>query len=283
MAAAPGACPRCLWEARGLRGLPLRREGALAAKKRLAGSGETRYAVSSRSPKARELRPGGGSRTSPATHRAQVASVKNRYDQILGLLSAYMSPLIARSTLDRALAKHSLSRRALSDDNIVLIVGHLAHAARLFVEPRHLAELRAELEGLSGEARAPETVVIEVGGENDIVRARAAARTTCETLRASAFSVQKVSTIVSELARNIVNYAGRGSIRIEAIGGAPPRVMIVAEDEGPGIKNLKTVLAGKYRSKTGLGLGIVGSKRLADRFEVESNDRGTRVEAEVAV
>jgi serine/threonine-protein kinase RsbT len=61
-----------------------------------------------------------------------------------------------------------------------------------------------------------------------------------------------------------------------------PRSLVVeASDQGPGIANLNDVLSGTYRSKTGLGKGIIGVRRLATRFTFHTAPSGTRIEAEV--
>ena len=110
---------------------------------------------------------------------------------------------------------------------------------------------------------------------------RLAARALCEVLGARRVVIQKVATVVSELARNIFMYATSGAI--ELVPGARPRptLLIRATDEGPGIPHLEEVLSGRYRSRTGLGAGLVGTRRLVDRFEIETGPTGTRIEAGV--
>jgi serine/threonine-protein kinase RsbT len=95
--------------------------------------------------------------------------------------------------------------------------------------------------------------------------------------------MQKVATIVSELARNMVLYAGGGIVEIASTNGQPKRVVVTGTDQGPGIPNLSEVLSGRYKSRTGLGRGLLGTKRLSDRFDVSTGNDGTRVIAEVAV
>jgi serine/threonine-protein kinase RsbT len=58
-------------------------------------------------------------------------------------------------------------------------------------------------------------------------------------------------------------------------------LLIRATDAGGGIPNLEQIMAGRYRSRTGLGKGLLGSKRLSDRFEVRSSSNGTVIEAEL--
>jgi serine/threonine-protein kinase RsbT len=117
--------------------------------------------------------------------------------------------------------------------------------------------------------------------ESDASHARLAARMMCETLGGRGYECQKVATAVSELARNQIAYAGGGTIQL-APEQTPRRLLRVrAEDQGRGIPDLERVLSGTYRSKTGMGLGLLGVKRLADRFDVRTGPSGTQVDFEV--
>jgi serine/threonine-protein kinase RsbT len=57
-----------------------------------------------------------------------------------------------------------------------------------------------------------------------------------------------------------------------------PRLIVRAVDQGGGIGNLEEVMAGRYKSRTGLGAGLLGTKRLADRFRIDTGPHGTRIE-----
>ena len=76
-------------------------------------------------------------------------------------------------------------------------------------------------------------------------------------------------TAVSELARNIVLYAGEGQIELKLLT-SPQGLSVVARDHGPGIANLEQIMAGDYKSRLGMGLGLRGVKRIADRFEIQT-------------
>jgi serine/threonine-protein kinase RsbT len=78
-----------------------------------------------------------------------------------------------------------------------------------------------------------------------------------------------------------VSYAGTGRIELEVVKVPTTRILIRAADNGPGIPNLQEILSGRYRSKTGLGKGLIGTKRLADRFDVSTGAAGTVVVAEI--
>jgi serine/threonine-protein kinase RsbT len=82
-------------------------------------------------------------------------------------------------------------------------------------------------------------------------------------------------TAISEVARNIVLYAGQGQIEIATVKRG---IEIVARDRGPGIANLDQVLAGNYKSRMGMGLGLRGVKKIADQFDIQTAPgRGTTV------
>jgi serine/threonine-protein kinase RsbT len=98
---------------------------------------------------------------------------------------------------------------------------------------------------------------------------------------AKSFAMHKIMTIVSELARNIVSYARTGVLEFTPLKEQRSRLVIRAVDSGPGIPNLQAVLSGNYQSKTGLGKGLLGTKQLADRFEISTGPTGTVVVVEV--
>src|SRR5262249_52779177 len=81
------------------------------------------------------------------------------------------------------------------------------------------------------------------------------------------------------IARNAFQYAGGGRVEFTIEGQTPPQVFVITiSDRGPGIPQLERILNGEYSSRTGMGLGIIGARRLMDRFEIESSAaRGTRV------
>jgi serine/threonine-protein kinase RsbT len=126
-------------------------------------------------------------------------------------------------------------------------------------------------------------VTITLTTEHDIPRARQIVREICETLGTRPLTQQRLVTIVSELGRNMVLYAGGGKLTLRPPVTSSRRVVIFAVDQGPGIPNLPEILAGKYKSRTGLGLGIVGTKRLADTFHIETGRHGTAISVEVIV
>lgn len=92
----------------------------------------------------------------------------------------------------------------------------------------------------------------------------------------------KIAVVVSELARNIYSYAREGSITIIARkeSGGQDYIKIIANDRGPGITNLELAMSDGYTTSGGMGLGLSGSKRLMDEFDVHSEEGyGTTVTA----
>lgn len=110
-----------------------------------------------------------------------------------------------------------------------------------------------------------------IGSELDVVGARQRAR---QIAALCGFGVQdqvRIATAVSELARNVYNYAGSGKVHFAIDGQTAPQVLSIRiEDQGPGIAQLDQILAGSYRSPTGMGLGILGAQRLMDRCHIRS-------------
>jgi serine/threonine-protein kinase RsbT len=80
----------------------------------------------------------------------------------------------------------------------------------------------------------------------------------------------KIAVVISELGRNIEQYAGRGSITLTACAGEDTSIQIVARDKGPGIPDVERVLAGGYSTSRGLGIGVSGSRQLMDEFAIQS-------------
>lgn len=119
--------------------------------------------------------------------------------------------------------------------------------------------------------------LIDVRGEDDVVRAHQTTRTIVAQLGFSTFEQTRIATAMSEIARNALIYAGGGSVSV-GIDDARSALSIVVLDRGPGIPDLPAVLAGERRSATGLGVGIPGARRLMDKFAIESTSAGTRVE-----
>jgi signal transduction histidine kinase/CheY-like chemotaxis protein len=121
-------------------------------------------------------------------------------------------------------------------------------------------------------------VSVGIAREHDVVLVRQRARQLANALGFDITEQTRISTAVSEIARNAYAYAGGGRVQFSIEGKQAPQVLTIAvSDKGPGVARLDEVLAGSYRSETGMGLGIVGARRLMDYFTVDSSAAGTTV------
>jgi signal transduction histidine kinase/CheY-like chemotaxis protein len=108
-----------------------------------------------------------------------------------------------------------------------------------------------------------------IRAEEDVVEARRQARELAARLGLDPNDQIRVATAVSEIARNAFHYAGGGAVEF-GFDPETSRFEIRVTDTGPGIADLKKILGGSYQSKTGMGMGIIGAKRLMDDFSIES-------------
>jgi serine/threonine-protein kinase RsbT len=193
----------------------------------------------------------------------------------LAILLRHVPDVLAQSMLRRA--------SAASGGDASRLIEELRVSVQLFVEPRVQSAIMRALDSIAPPSRradvARERVVI--AAESDVSRARLRARELSQLLGAGAFGQQRASTSVSELARNIVMYAGNGHIELIARRRQPPSLSVRAVDFGPGIKDPDAILNGSYRSKTGLGRGLRGVKQLASSFSLQTSVTGTIVDAEI--
>ena len=122
-------------------------------------------------------------------------------------------------------------------------------------------------------------ICVSVGSDQDVVAARQKGRAMAMGLGFSSADSTLLATAISELARNIVSYAGRGEILLRATHNSDkPGVIVVARDEGPGIASVEQAMRDGYSTSGSLGMGLPGVRRLVDDFEIVSQvGRGTTV------
>ena len=118
---------------------------------------------------------------------------------------------------------------------------------------------------------------ISLQNERDVVQARQRAREIAAMVGFDNQEQIRLATATSEMARNAFRYARGGKVSFSVVHGKIQVLEIMISDNGPGITNLNDIFEGRYRSETGLGLGIVGTKRLMDNFEITSSSAGTLV------
>ncbi len=123
-------------------------------------------------------------------------------------------------------------------------------------------------------------VTVPIESEADVVTVRQRAHRLAELLGFERQDQTRIATAVSELARNAFSYAGGGRAEFILDPTPSPQVFHVRiSDKGPGIADVQTILDGQYRSKSGMGLGILGARRLMDHFKIDSKaGKGTTVE-----
>ena len=113
--------------------------------------------------------------------------------------------------------------------------------------------------------------------ERDVVQTRQRAREVAAELGLDNQDQIRLATATSEIARNAFRYARNGKVTFSLTLEPPQRLEVIVSDEGSGIQNIEEILEGRYRSETGLGRGLIGTRRLMDEFEIETSPAGTTV------
>ena len=117
---------------------------------------------------------------------------------------------------------------------------------------------------------ADETVV-PIGVDADIVTARQEGRALAAKIGFSSSEQIFIATAISEAARNILQYAGHGEIALEhLVENDKEGILIVARDQGPGIKDVQRAMEDGFSTSGGLGLGLPGIKRLVSELQIKS-------------
>lgn len=121
-------------------------------------------------------------------------------------------------------------------------------------------------------------LTLTIQQEHHVVAARRRARQIAELLGFDAQDQIRIATAVSEIARNALKYGGGGKAEFSALSRSALQALEVKiSDRGPGVADLQNVLDGRYHSPTGMGIGIIGARRLMDDFEISSAAGGTTV------
>jgi serine/threonine-protein kinase RsbT len=120
---------------------------------------------------------------------------------------------------------------------------------------------------------------VAIRTDADVVTARQEARTMGAALGFSSTDLTLLATAISEIARNITTYAGEGEVTLRVRDeGTRVGIEVVAADEGPGIANVELAMQDGYTTGNGLGLGLPGTRRLVDDFELQTEPgAGTRI------
>jgi len=211
----------------------------------------------------------------------------NVYNELVKELSNYLQMSIARGVIDSALKKTGVSRESLERNGIsARCIQNLKFGTEVFIKDKRkkndcISVLNRFYSNFSGTPSAEgampakgvlpqdSAIILNIDVEDDIVKVRSVARKLAINIGFSNTDQVKIATAVSELARNIFFYAGKGRIEFHSTR-LRKGLKIVAKDKGPGIKNIDEILSGNYDSKTGMGLGIRGCKNLMDDFQIKS-------------
>ncbi|MEU5861369.1 MULTISPECIES: anti-sigma regulatory factor [unclassified Nonomuraea] len=118
-----------------------------------------------------------------------------------------------------------------------------------------------------------------IAGSADVVMVRQVVRTLAIEAGLSLVDQTKIVTAASELARNALVYAGGGDVRIDLVENGRKRgLKLIFSDEGPGIPDLDKALTDGFTTGGGMGLGLGGSRRLVDEFDlISAPGKGTTV------
>ena len=154
--------------------------------------------------------------------------------------------------------------------------------ARRPSRPKFLGEILIELtrvkraalskkRGESPRESSRREVRVKIEAQADVVAARQQTRALAGEAGFSTCDSTLITTAVSEMTRNILEFAGRGEVIISLLKKGPKSgVQIVVRDEGPGIADIAQVMQDGYSSRKGMGIGLPGTKRLMDEFEIKS-------------
>ena len=120
---------------------------------------------------------------------------------------------------------------------------------------------------------------VEINAEEDIVAARSAGREMARQVGFGAANQTRLATAISELARNVVRYAGSGVCVIsDDTNGEAIVLRVVVEDHGPGIADIEKAMGDGFSTGKSLGAGLPGTRRLVQEMEIQSEPGHTRIE-----
>lgn len=125
----------------------------------------------------------------------------------------------------------------------------------------------------------PKNETFTIASASDVVRVRQAVRSLASELNFNIVDQTKLVTATSELARNTLQHGGGGVMKATIVeNGLRKGIQLTFEDQGPGIQNIELAMRDGYTTANGMGLGLSGSKRLVNEFDIKSEvGRGTTV------
>ncbi len=123
------------------------------------------------------------------------------------------------------------------------------------------------------------TELVTITSDATVMIARQKGRELAMSVGITGSDLTLLATAISEIARNIVQYAGRGEIEFRSvIRGGKRGLQVIARDSGPGIADINQAMRDGFTTSKGMGLGLPGARRLMDDFEISSEvGKGTTV------
>lgn len=195
--------------------------------------------------------------------------------RLVGEMREVVGAIMAKSIITLGVARSKVNFEQFQAGDEQRLLGELKKGLQLFIkepERRELCLERIQRVLASVEPVQPthDQVEIELLNESDIVKARGAGRDLCRDLGFTGALQIKVATAISELARNAIQYAGTGKVTIRSLTGRHAGIEVVVRDPGPGIADIELIMRGEFSSKSGMGIGLVGTKNLMDDFDVQT-------------
>jgi serine/threonine-protein kinase RsbT len=217
-------------------------------------------------------KPGGDKRLNPVGAEPEVpVSLIGFALEVHRELSRHTSEPSCRAVIAACAAACGVAQSALEPDHLPMITAQIDRMFTVFgVHPDVKARCIDSVRAAARRAEHRHETVILILKEDDVITARNGGKDICHDLDFREVAYVKVATAISELARNILKYAGKGQITLRRLSGEREGIEVIATDQGPGIADVELVLSPKYRSKTGMGVGLRGSRRVMDHFEISS-------------
>ena len=210
--------------------------------------------------------------------------------EVGAILAGTISSITQRSIFNRLGGLATTPIHQLTPGDRATILSELENSVRLFARSNSSQLIASITKALSAEGSSPGPGSTAAGGasaaplpapkklpieqEKDIATARLEAWSEAVRIGLSKFASVKVATAVSELARNIIFYAVKGTVELRSLKDERGVVglQIIASDQGPGIPpaKLDEIWAGTYKSQRGMGKGLVAVKKLVDEFQLDT-------------
>jgi serine/threonine-protein kinase RsbT len=203
--------------------------------------------------------------------------------EVLGTLGEYFPPNIARAVLRSTLRRSGMGEERVPDD-LADFVAALEQTLPMYIvdagrRGECVGKVRRLLPFEPRSSRASGSTV-RIRTAREVVEASDLAREVARKVGFPLLDQTKIATVASELARNVLLYVGDGELRVGVVDGPKRGIRIVAADSGPGIADVGLVMDATYRSRTGMGMGLKGARRLMDDLTIESRPgAGTTVVA----